>query len=105
MLYEETILFERRNRAVLPPQCFSNLHALQQNWTEPVRAGIRDMLGALDAILATEKAGTKKDEVSRVDFSLVFPEPPNTHEYECELAKLAAALPALLEEEGLGDFA
>ena len=88
-LYAETIIFERQNHAVEPPEGLERLHALQFGWTAPIRDGVHQVFEFLDSLIELD---TRKKE--KVDFTITFGSPPNVDRYCDELDRLSRQLPA-----------
>lgn len=89
--YAQTVAFERKNQAILPPEAFQDLHALQQCWTKPIQNGIHQLFDFLDKITSLDP---RSDH--HVSFTIEFDRPPNIDEYCQELNRLKAKIPEII---------
>lgn len=85
-LYLQTIVFERTNHSVSPPSGFESLHALQFNWTEPVRSALRQLLDFLDTMIEADLEG------GFVSFKITYETPPNVDAFNDETDRLRGEL-------------
>lgn len=82
-LYKDCVLFEEDARAIVPPAGLEALHATSLGWTEPLRKGMKELMGFL------RKAGAVKyGTVEKLTLDLQFDPPPQVERFCEELKRL-----------------
>ncbi|MEH6800599.1 MAG: hypothetical protein V7681_15005 [Halopseudomonas sabulinigri] len=85
--YRSTYQYEVEGREVLIPENFEILHEIQSGWASVIREGISQMLNILDSV-----ARRKNNDLSAVNETIVFEEPPGIENFCEELDKISGAM-------------
>jgi len=80
-LYEEAANFELDVRSVKPPEHLASVHRMTFGWSDPIRDGIAEFVGVLDAISKLNVKRVKSGTETLPDFGITFESPTNIKEF------------------------
>ena len=86
-LYRDVYGYEVEGRSIKIPGDFEHLHSLQNKWIAVIPDAVSQLLKILDSV-----AKRKKDDLSPVEATVTFAEPPKMDEFSEELNRLRVRL-------------
>lgn len=86
-IYRDVYEYEVEGRSIKIPEEFEHLHSLQNEWIAVIPDAFSQLLKILDSV-----AKRTKDDLSPVEATVTFAEPPKMDEFSQELDRLTARL-------------
>lgn len=86
-LYRDVYGYEVEGRSIKIPEEFEHLHSLQNEWIAVIPNAVSQLLEILDSV-----AKRTKDDLSPVEATVTFAEPPKMDEFSEELDRLRVRL-------------
>lgn len=85
-IYKSAYEFEVEGREMKIPKEFETVHEIQAGWASVIRDGFHQMLEILQSVATRDKG-----DLSPVDKTIVFEEPPRIEEFCEELEKITSS--------------